>query len=225
MTQAAEKRPFDIDEVMALLREAVRSYPPAVMFALHDEGFTSLFHQVVACIISIRTREETTLPAARRLFERAPTPEAVLQLDEAAIASLIKPSSFYEPKARQIREIARCTIEEHGGALPCEVDAVDALPGVGPKCAHLALGVACGLPLVAVDIHVHRVTNRWGYIQTRTPEQSSEALNRLLPERYRIEINRLLVPFGRNVCTGTLPHCSTCPVLDMCQQQGVEAHR
>ena len=99
------------------------------------------------------------------------------------------------------------------------------LPGVGPKCANLALGIACRGNRVSVDIHVHRVTNRWGYVRTRTPEQTMAVLEERLPKRYRIEINQILVPFGKHVCTGVLPKCSTCPVLSMCRQVGVTSHR
>lgn len=218
------KRPFDVDLAVERLREAVRPYPPAVMFALADEGFTSLFQQLVACIISIRTLEEVTLPAARRLFARAGAPADISTLGPEAISALIKPSTFYLPKGVQIHRIAKATVEEHGGVLPCDSAVLQSFSGVGPKCANLALGIACHLPVVAVDIHVHRVTNRWGYIATSTPEQSSDALNTKLPERYRIEINRLLVPFGKYVCTGRRPRCSTCPLLDMCQQVGVTLH-
>jgi endonuclease-3 len=221
----AAKRPFDFEVAVERLRRAVRDYPPAVMYALHDEGFGALWQQVVACIISIRTREEVTLPAARRLLKEASTVDALRRLTPERIAALIAPSVFAEPKGRQIQEIARRTLEEYGGELPCDYAVLTALPGVGPKCANLALGVACGLPLVAVDVHVHRVTNRWGYIDAATPERSSEALNRIVPEEYRVELNRLLVPFGRNVCTGQMPRCSTCPLLDMCRQVGVTGHR
>jgi endonuclease-3 len=224
-TARVAKQPFDIDVAMARLREAVRPYPPAVLFSLYDEGFTSLFQQVVACIISIRTLEEVTGPAARRLLGRAGTPAAMLRLSPEQIAETIKPATFYEPKGRWIHAIARVAEEQHGGTLPCDGELLQSLPGVGPKCANLALGIACGVPLVAVDVHVHRVANRWGYIKTATPEQSSVALNQLLPEQYRIEINRLLVPFGKYICTGRRPHCSTCPLLDMCQQIGVASHQ
>ena len=215
------KQPFEIDLVMDRVREAVRPYPPAVMFELAAEGFGTLFQQVVACIISIRTREEVTGPAARRLFARAATAEAVNELTPAAIGALIKPATFYEGKGQQIHAIARRAIDEHGGALPCDAEVILGLSGVGPKCANLALGIACNQPRIAVDIHVHRVTNRWGYVQARTPEQTMTALEAKLPERCWIEINRLLVPFGKHICTGELPHCSNCPVLDMCRQVGV----
>jgi endonuclease-3 len=218
------KRPFDIDEAIPLLREAVASYPKAALFELAAEGHGSVFEILVACILSIRTRDETTLPAARRLFARAPTPGdlAALPLDE--IDRLIAGCTFHEPKARTIRDIARATVQDHGGTLPCDRDVLLAFHGVGPKCANLTLGIACGLPLIGVDVHVHRVTNRWGYVQAATPEKTMAALQEKLPRPYWIEINALLVPFGKHVCS-VLPRCSTCPLLDMCQQVGVTKHK
>ena len=114
---------------------------------------------------------------------------------------------------------------EHGGELPCDLEKLLGFRGVGIKCANLVLGIACGQPRVGVDIHVHRITNRWGYVATSTPEKTTVALEATLPERYWVEINALLVPFGKHVCTGTAPRCSTCPVLSMCRQVGVTSHR
>jgi endonuclease-3 len=170
------------------------------MFELSERGHRTLFEQLVACIISIRTRDEVSLPTALRLLERAPTPES-------------------------IRTIARRTVDEFGGKLPRDRDVLMSFKGVGPKCANLALGVAHGESHISVDIHAHRVTNRWGVVHTATPEQTMVALERVLPKRYWVEINRLLVPFGKHVCTGRLPKCSTCPVLEYCRQVGVTSHR
>ena len=195
------------------------------MFALAEEGYRSLFEQLVACVLSIRTYDEVSLVAARRLFAAARTPERIATLRPAAIDRLIGDVSFHTAKAAQIREIARRTAEEHGGRLPCDADVLQGFHGVGPKCANLALGVACGERRISVDVHVHRVTNRWGYVRAPTPERTMAALMEVLPRRYWVEINALLVPFGKHVCTGRLPHCSTCPVLDMCRQVGVRAHR
>jgi endonuclease III len=195
------------------------------MFELYDRGHRSLFEQLVACILSIRTRDEVSLPTALRLFAAAPTPAALARLTPDEIDALIRTSSFHEAKARQIHAIARRTVEEFGGELPCDAGVLTSFAGVGPKCAHLALGIACGQARVAVDVHVHRVTNRWGFVRTRTPEQTMAALEGVLPRRYWVEINRLLVPFGKHVCTGVRPKCSTCPVLDYCQQVAVTDHR
>jgi endonuclease III len=220
-----EKRPFDIDLVMDRIREAVRPFPRAAMFELAEEGFNSPFEQLVACIISIRTRDEVMLPTARRLFEVARTPDEMAKLTPEQIDEQIGLSSFHEAKARQIRDIARRIVEEFDGALPCDFETLVSFHGVGPKCANLVLGIACDQAEIGVDIHVHRVTNRWGYVRAATPERTMVALMEKLPRKYWVEINRLLVPFGKHICTGTLPRCSTCPVLDMCRQVGVTAHR
>ncbi len=225
MDAPATKRPFDIDETIRLIRAAVAPYPPAAMFDLADLGYASPFEQLIACIISIRTRDEESLPIARRLFERARTAAAMAQLSVGEIDRLIAPSTFHERKAGQIQAIARQIVEQYGGELPCDEEVMLAFSGVGVKCAHLALGIGCGQPWISVDIHVHRVTNRWGYVAASTPEKTMVALESVLPRAYWMEINRLLVPFGKHICTGSLPHCSTCPVLDMCRQVGVEGHR
>jgi endonuclease-3 len=219
------KVPFDISLALDRIREAVRPFPKAAMFELFEAGFTSPFEQLVACIISIRTYDEVMLPAAQRLFARAPTPEAMAQLTPDQIGRLIQPSTFHERKAGQIQTIARQVRDEFGGALPCDAQVLLGLAGVGPKCANLVLGLACGQPRIGVDIHVHRVTNRWGYVSASTPERTTLALEARLPRPYWVEINKLLVPFGKHICTGGQPRCSTCPVLEMCQQTGVTAHR
>lgn len=221
------KRPFRFGVAFPRIRRALEqaALADAAMFELADRGYRTVFQQLVACILSIRTLDEVSLPLALRLFERASTPDALAALSEREIDSLIRASTFHEVKARQIRAIARRTRDEFGGALPCELDVLTSFRGVGPKCAALALGVACGQARVAVDVHVHRVTHRWGVIATKSAEQSMLALEEILPKRYRIEINRLLVPFGKHICTGRLPKCSTCPVLEMCRQVGVTRHR
>ncbi|HWP42511.1 MAG TPA: endonuclease III [Blastocatellia bacterium] len=216
-----EKEAFDIDEAIRSIRRAVKGFPKAAMFELAEQGFDSPFEQLVACIISIRTLDEVMLGTARRFFARARTPKEVLDLDVEEIDRLIRASTFHERKASQIREIARRAVEQHGGRLPCDEAVLLSLGGVGPKCANLVLGIACGQPRIGVDVHVHRVTNRWGYVKTRTPEKTAIALAEKLPHRYWVEINSLLVPFGKHICTFQRPRCSTCPVLAMCQQIGV----
>lgn len=194
------------------------------MFELADEGYRSGFEQLLACIISIRTRDEAMIEMARNLFARARTPAKVAELGVAAIDDLIRRSAFHARKSENIVAIAR-QLAASGDVLPCDRERILSLPGVGPKCANLVLGVACGQAWIGVDVHVHRVTNRWGLIAEPTPERAMRALEATLPKRYWIEINRLLVPFGKHICTGRLPKCSTCPVLDMCRQVGVTRHR
>jgi endonuclease-3 len=219
------KQPFEIETALSRIREAIRPFPKAAMFELAEQGYRSPFQQLIACIISIRTYDETSLPAARRLFERAATPAEMIQLTPAEIDQLIQDATFHEPKSKQIWAIAQQLVAQYEGALPCDAEVMLSFSGVGPKCANLTLGIACGQPFISVDVHVHRVTNRWGYVHTRTPEKTLAALETKLPEAHWIEINQLLVPFGKHICTGNLPRCSTCPVLKMCQQVGVDKHR
>ena len=220
-----QKKPFDIDLALKQINTAIQPWPKAAMFELAEDGFNTPFEQLVACILSIRTYDEVMIPTARRLFEKARTPAEMIKLGPEEIDSLIRTSTFHERKAAQIHVIAQRILEEHDGKLPCDPEILMSFAGVGPKCANLVLGIACDQPFISVDIHVHRVTNRWGYVQAKTPEKTMAALADVLPKRYWVEINRLLVPFGKHICTGNLPKCSTCPVLDMCQQVGVMAHR
>ena len=222
---APTKEPFDAERAIALLREAVQGLPAPSMFELRNRGFGTLFQQVVACMISVRTYEEVSLPASIRLFERAPEPREIAALPVDEIDRLISPSTFHERKAVQIQQIARMTIEAHGGTVPCDAQTVLAFPGIGPKCAALALGIACDQERLPVDIHVHRVANRWGVIHTKTPEQSQLALEQVFPPRFWLELNERLVPFGKSICTRLRPHCSTCLLLGMCRQVGVEGPR
>ena len=220
-----EKHPFDVGIAFERIEQAVKPWPKAALFQLAEEGYTSVFEQLLACIISIRTYDEVTLPVSRTLFAQARTPAEIARLTWEELDPLISPSTFHERKANQILAIAREVEEKFGGTLPGDRDVLLSFAGVGPKCANLVLGVACGTPVISVDIHVHRVTGRWGYVSAATPEKTLLALEAKLPERYWIDINRLLVPFGKHICTGTRPRCSTCPVLDMCRQVGVDEHR
>jgi len=220
-----DKQPFDIDIALDRIEQAVQPWPKAALFQLAEEGYASVFEQLLACIISIRTYDEVTLPVSRKLFARARTPSAIGALSWEELDALISPSTFHERKANQMLAIARQVEAQFGGVLPGDRDVLLSFAGVGPKCANLVLGVACGTPVISVDIHVHRVSGRWGYVKASTPEKTLAALEAKLPRAHWIEINRLLVPFGKHICTGTRPRCSTCPVLAMCAQVGVEEHR
>ncbi|HET7553734.1 MAG TPA: endonuclease III [Gemmatimonadaceae bacterium] len=219
------KKAFDIPRMLRLIEAAVRPYPKAALFELAARGHASVFEQLVACIISIRTRDEVMLPTVLALFEAAPDPAEVAKLGPDRIDALIHDSAFHEPKSRQIHAIAESAVRDHGGTLPCDESVLRSFSGVGPKCANLVLGIACGRPALGVDVHVHRVTNRWGIVSTKTPERTMAALETLVSPRYFLDLNRLLVPFGKHICTGRLPCCSTCPVLDYCRQVGVGRHR
>src|SRR5687768_5322731 len=215
------KRPHDIEAMLTRIREAVEPYPKAALFELREEGWDRVFHQLVACIISIRTRDEQMLPIARALFEAAPTARALAKLGADGIDALIHDCAFHEAKARQIHEIARVTAAEYDGELQCDFEVLTSFSGVGPKCANLTLGIACGEARIGVDIHVHRVTNRWGYVAAPTQVMTMAALEHTLPKKFGVTLNELLVPLGKHICTGVLPKCSLCPVLEYCQQVGV----
>ncbi|WP_165226673.1 endonuclease III domain-containing protein [Aquisphaera insulae] len=219
------KQPFDIDEAFRRLRRAVRGRAKAAMFDLRDRGFGSPFEQLVGSLISARTRDETTLEVCLRLFAQARTPAEMIALGESRLAEILRPASFPEPKARDILEFSRRIQDEHGGVVPDTIEGLTAFRGVGPKIAALTLAVGHGKPSIAVDVHVHRIVNRWGYVETSTPEQTMHALEAKLPKAYWIEINERLVPFGKWVCTAASPRCSTCPLLPMCRQVGVTKAR
>jgi endonuclease-3 len=225
MDTSSKKQPFDIGAALHAVAQALHGYPSAALFVLKEEGHHTLFEMLVACIISIRTLDEVTLPTSRRLFALARTPAQMAALTPEQIDAAISTSTFHEGKAVQIHQIAQRIVTERGGELPCDRDVLLDFSGVGPKCANLALGIACDQPYIAVDVHVHRVTNRWGYVHTRTPEQTLAALEAKLPKEHWIEVNRIVMPFGKHICTGANPHCSTCPVLSMCPQIGVTEHR
>ena len=212
---------YPIDIMLRHIEVAVAPYPKAAMFGLADEGFTSLFEQLVSCIISIRTLDETTFPLSRKLFEQARTPVAMLKLSKEQIADILYGATFPGQKAETILRVAARAAEAPDGLLPQSFEALTAIKGVGPKCANLALGVGGGQQRISVDVHVHRVVNRWGIIATNTPEQTLKALELIVPEGLRTDINRLLMPFGKHVCTFRLPQCSTCVVNEWCLRVGV----
>lgn len=218
-------KPFPLTTVLKRIEKAVAPYPKAAMFELYEKGYTTLFEQLISCIISIRTLDETTIPVSLRLFDIARTPKQLLKLSPQKLEELLYGCTFSGQKAYTMLGIAKAAEEEYNGTLPADFEKLTALKGVGPKCANLALGIAAKKAAISVDVHVHRVVNRWGWIQTTQPEQTMLALQEKVPQPQWIDINRLLMPFGKHICTGRLPHCSTCLVLEYCRQVGVTTHR
>ncbi|GAA4342313.1 hypothetical protein [Flaviaesturariibacter amylovorans] len=219
-----EKKPFDLKVMLQRIEKAIAPYPKAAMFALYERGYTTVFEQLLSCLISIRTLDETTIPLSEKLYANARTPKELLRLTHGELADLLYGTQFPGQKAATMLEIARVAEEQYGGALPADYHVLTSLKGVGPKCANLAIGVSTGKGGISVDIHVHRVVNRWGYVQTKTPEKTMIALEALVPEARRVDINRLLMPFGKHICKA-IPLCSTCPVLEYCRQVGVAKHK
>ncbi|MRS62435.1 endonuclease III domain-containing protein [Larkinella terrae] len=219
------KPDFDLTLVLSRIEEAIRPYPKAAMFDLFERGYNSVFEQLISCIISIRTLDEVTIPVSLRLFAVARTPEQLLQLEPAALAKLLYGTQYPDQKAYTMLGIAKRAVDEFNGQIPADFETLTSFKGVGPKCANLTLGVATGQAAISVDIHVHRVTNRWGFVHTQQPEHTLKVLEERVPVAQWIDINRLLMPFGKHICTGRLPHCSTCPVLAWCERVGVTESR
>lgn len=219
------KKPFHLLTILKRIEKAIKSYPKAAMFELFERGYTTLFQQLISCIISIRTLDETTIPLSEKLFKIARTPKQLLKLSPEMLEEMLRGSAFPGQKTYTILGIAKATVEQYNGELPADFKKLTQLRGVGPKCANLALGVAHKQAAISVDVHVHRVTNRWGFVQTTSPEQTMLQLQQKVPLKKWIDINRLLMPFGKHICTGKLPRCSTCPVLEYCKQVGVTSHR
>lgn len=183
------------------------------------------FRVLISCLISLRTKDEVTDAASRRLFQKADTPAQMLQLRESQIARLIYPAGFYRTKAKRIREISRELMNGYNSRVPDTLEALLTLKGVGRKTANLVLTIGYGKPGICVDTHVHRISNRLGWIKTKTPEQTEARLREFLPKRYWISINDLLVTFGQNLCQPVSPWCSKCPLAKECPQIGVRYRR
>ena len=213
-----------VGRALAILRrESARWKAPilTLVAAERDDPFLTL----IGCILSLRTRDETTAVAAERLFRRAATPEAILKLRPATLRQLIYPVGFYRTKTRVIREICQVLIARFGGRVPDEIDELVTLKGVGRKTANLVVTEAYRKPGICVDTHVHRISNRWGLVRTRNPDQTETALRKVLPRRYWLRYNRILVAFGQTLCHPLSPRCSRCPVAHLCPRIGVGRSR
>ncbi len=211
----------NIDDVIRILKRAVRQWPPAVMAHYAHDPFLTL----IGCLLSLRTQDATTHAACERLFALARTPEAMLRLRPSTIERAIYPVLYYRGKTAVIRGACRALLERFGGRVPSTIDELVTIKGVGRKTANLVVTMAFGKPGICVDTHVHRITNRWGYVRTKTPDETEEALRRILPRRHWRGLNGLLVPFGQHQCLPISPLCSTCPLAGPCARIGVTHSR
>ena len=214
----------DIHSVMRILRLEVPQWETPIV-TLMAETYESPFRVLISCILSLRTQDATTAKASHRLFAAADTPQAMLRLSTRKIEKLIYPVGFYKTKAKNILDICRTLVKDHDGKVPDEIDELLKLKGVGRKTANLVVTLGYKKPGICVDTHVHRISNRWGYITTKTPEKSEFALRAKLPKQYWIEYNDLLVSFGQHLCRPISPVCSRCPVKKYCRQIGVTGRR
>jgi endonuclease III len=209
---------------LTVLRTAVPAWEQPLIEAMGQNGQTP-FQILIATILSLRTKDTLTAKVVPRLWALATTPTEMLRLDEGQLAQAIYPVGFYRTKARTIHAICAELLARFDGKVPPDLEALLSLPGVGRKTANLVLTMGFGLPGICVDIHVHRICNRWGYVATRTPDQTELVLREQLPPQYWIEINGLLVALGQNICHPVSPRCSQCPVAQWCARVGVTRSR
>ncbi len=217
-------RPEDIHPAIKILRKEIRQWQEPILGVVAKES-RDPFRVLIACLLSLRTKDKTTADASRRLFALAHQPRTMLKLPLRRIERAIYPVGFYRNKARQIKDICRRLLEAYGGRVPDSIDELLTFNGVGRKTANLTVTVGYNKPGICVDIHVHRISNRWGYVKTKTPEETEEALRKKLPTQYWITYNDLLVPYGQNLCLPVSPWCSKCKLEKYCDQVGVVKSR
>ncbi|MBF6560728.1 MAG: endonuclease III [Candidatus Binataceae bacterium] len=213
-----------VGAILRVLRRAARGWNAPVLTLMAAEKHDP-FLTLIGCILSLRTKDETTAVAAPRLFARARTPAEMLALTAREIEELIFPVGFYRTKARVILGICRDLIDKFEGRVPDEIETLTTLKGVGRKTANLVVTESFRKPGICVDTHVHRISNRWGLVTTKTPDQTERALRAALPRRYWIEYNSLVVAFGQTICHPVSPWCSRCPVARHCPRRGVTHSR
>jgi endonuclease III len=218
-------RQDDIHAAIRIMRREIRQWQEPVVGVVAKESDRDPFLILISTLLSLRTKDKTTREAGDRLFALARTPTTMLKLPLKKIERAIYPVGFYRTKAKSIHHICRRLIDDYAGAVPDSIDELITLPGVGRKTANLVVTIGYGKPGICVDIHVHRISNRWGYIKTKTPEESENALRRKLPKQYWITYNDLLVPYGQNLCLPVSPYCSRCKLSDLCDRVGVTKSR
>lgn len=215
---------FDFPEINNILNEAYKkNNAPSV--TLISSIKKTPYHVLISTLISLRTKDQVTLEASMRLFEKADSIEELHKLSEEEIAKLIYPCGFYKTKAARMKEICKIIIENNNANIPDEIDDLIKLPGVGRKTANLVVILGFNKPGICVDTHVHRISNRIGWVKTKTPEETEFSLRKLLPLEYWRTINDYFVSYGQTVCTPMSPHCSICKLNNICQKNGVEKNR
>jgi endonuclease-3 len=217
-------RDDDIHQVITILRESAKEWQPALV-----DGMARVepnpYHILMTTLLSLRTKDTLTSQIAPRLFALADTPQEMVRHSPEEIAQVIYPVGFYRNKAKSILAVSQKLMDDYGGQVPDDLDELLKLPGVGRKTANLVLTAGFNKPGICVDTHVHRISNRWGYVRTRSPEETEFALREKLPPEYWIEYNGLLVSMGQTICHPTSPWCSKCPVSQFCDRVGVARSR
>ena len=219
-----DEKYFDtiFDEFTDALSRIGKKLPAVSLVAVELQDPYSV---LISTVISLRTKDDVTLNASRRLLGAAPTPSEMLGLGEDEVSRLIYPAGFYKRKAVQIMQISRILVEKYDGKVPDKVEELMALPGVGIKTANLTLNLGFGIDAICVDCHVHQISNRLGWVKTKTPEESEKALMKIMPRKYWIPLSELLVSYGQEICTSVSPKCSMCPENSRCPKVGVQRSR
>ncbi len=210
-------------KTIKLIKKQVKDYivPSVTQISRKHDPYQVL----ISCILSLRTKDKTTIQASQRLFKIASKPKSMLKLTVAKIEKLIYPVGFYRNKSRVILNLSKKLLKDYSGKVPGSLDALLTLKGVGRKTANLVLGLGFAVPAICVDTHVHRISNRLGWVKTSSPEQSEFALQKIVPKREWIELNTILVTFGQNLCSPVSPFCSKCNVYGLCKRIGVDKTR
>ena len=213
-----------LPRTISFLKREIRQWTIPVVGVIADQT-RDPFRILISCLLSLRTRDATTAAASARLFALATTPRTLGSLPVHVIERAIYPVGFYKTKARRLKQLCQTLLDQYNGRVPDELDLLIALPGVGRKTANLVITLAFGKPGICVDTHVHRITNRWGYVRTRTPDATERALRKKLPLQYWMILNDLLVPYGQHLCTPLSPFCSQCGLIAFCRRVGVGRSR
>lgn len=213
--QSVTTTDYPIETVLDILNQVYPTHPMAEVTRREP------YKVLICCILSLRNRDAVTMPVCQKLFETADTPQKMVDLPLARLKEIIRPVQFYESKAHTLKHISHILLEQYKGQVPPSQDALMAIKGVGLKTANLVLALGFNQPAIAVDTHVHRITNRLGYVHTHTPEQTEAALRKKLPRHYWIMINRVMVRHGQEICLPRAPRCRVCPVNVYCNKTGV----
>lgn len=216
---------FDIDRLIQALYKATHNATPPMTQSIIQLYPNNAYVVLISCLLSLRTKDLVTLPISIRLFLRAKTPQEMLALPLSVIESIIRPVNYYKRKALLLHSVSLDLLQRFDGNVPATKEELLSIKGVGLKTANLVLAEAFGIPAICVDIHVHRISNRLGLVATQTPEQTEVALQKILPKKYWILWNRLLVMLGQTICGPQSPWCSKCPLVEQCLQIGVKRSR
>lgn len=210
----------NIDKILGTVKKAVAKYDVPVLEKFNN-SIKDPYWVLIPCILSLRAKDETTAIVAKNLYDIAPTPEQVLKIPVRQMEKIVYKSGFYRVKARNVLNITRVILEKYNGKVPDEIDELMTIKGVGRKTANLVVTVAFNKPGICVDTHVHKISNRWGYVKTKNPDETEMKLREILPQKYWIKYNMWLVLFGQNICLSVSPLCSKCPVKTACPRTGV----